>query len=103
MLSNQEDEILYIDCECRAKDHVVCFEKFVWDENSTELHINMQLNRHFGFFRRIWLAIKYVFRPTAACSWGNWASTLINQTNAFKLKALIDKTYPESVNETERS
>jgi len=57
----------HFDCDCKSLSHVmrVCYEQ---PEDFEEdwgymLYMNVMLDKHVGFFKRVWNAIKYVFTP----------------------------------------
>jgi hypothetical protein len=74
----------YIECSCSDASHVVRISSDLEDK---ELVIEVQLQPIYGFFKRIWLAIKYVFGYSNP--YGHWDCTLLNR---FQVDELIRAT-----------
>lgn len=54
----------YIECECRATDHLIIFDIYV-DEDQPEwsdISVYMVYDPYINFFKRVWNAFKYVFK-----------------------------------------
>lgn len=59
----KEDRSEWIQCECHSHDHLLhVYLDTEYDEDTAALYISPLLNFRPNFFRRIWIAIKYVFR-----------------------------------------
>ena len=88
-------EKLYLECSCSSKDHVVCITLNDYNqegENDVDelwFSIDTQMSHHLGFFKRIWAALRYVFKGTP-CEYGKWNETIVDPDQAEKLKVLID-------------
>ena len=50
----------YIECECETVNHIL---RFTHDDNPSwpEIFVDVHLNQHYGFFKRLWYGIKYIF------------------------------------------
>ena len=48
----------YIECECGTPEHNL---RFTWDPEWEELFVEVFLSGHYGFFKRLWFGIKYIF------------------------------------------
>lgn len=76
---------VYLECSCSSKDHVVCLTTVSWeDEDPPTLYLNMQMRPEYGFFRRVWTAIRYILKSTP-CEYGCWNETIISPEEAQKL------------------
>ena len=69
--------IQYFDCICKSPEHVlrvVCDD--LAEEGEDKISIDCQFYPHTNIFKRIWIALKYVFKP-----YGDhypWGDTIIN-------------------------
>jgi len=72
----------HLDCDCGCADHII---RFIYDDEDGDLWLEVQLTKTHGFFKRIWLAIKYIFGYN--CRYGHWDCTLIKPEDK---QALID-------------
>lgn len=50
----------YIECYCDSEHHLL---RFTWDEDPdwSEIYLDVHLNYYYGFFKRLWYGIKYIF------------------------------------------
>ena len=90
-MNKEEHTVVYLECGCSAKDHVVCLTLVDWSkddevpkEGDLDLYLNMQMSPDGGFFRRVWTAIRFVFKRTP-CHYGYWNETIISPAQAKKL------------------
>jgi len=55
----------FITCKCGSPDHIVRLSMNTWEKDGKicdlDVSINIYLNPEASFFRRIWIAIKYIF------------------------------------------
>jgi hypothetical protein len=92
----------FVDCACTSDDHVV---RFRFDSDSKETYISTQLGK-FGFFKRVWFAIEYIFGKQ--CAYGHWQETLLqeeefvdlyNTMTAYAIKAGIKNPSAKKIKE----
>ena len=87
-------EDIYIPCSCTSMDHVVCFrlvdnsEEDKWPD--VDLYLNVQMKHSYGFFSKVWIALKYVFKSTP-CNYGYWNETLIEPDSARQIISTCEK------------
>lgn len=50
----------YIECECGTVEHTL---RFTHDDSPDwpEIYVDVHLGQHYGFFKRLWYGIKYIF------------------------------------------
>jgi hypothetical protein len=94
-MSRETDRVTeFVECQCRALDHVVKFE-YEHDGVFNQFYIYMMLNPRYRFWRRIWLAIKFVL---------NWdypveADAMIKNEDVLRIRNLCEK-YLEGIDIT---
>jgi len=97
---SEKDRRLYIECDCTAKDHLVCVSTFEWrwNDNNVEhnLVIETQLSHFRGFFGRVWSALRYVFKRRICNFPGQWTSCLVDVTQAKELRDLLTEYIEDS-------
>ena len=72
----------YFECQCMGDEHLL---KFVSDEE--DIWISIFLNQYRNIFKRIWIAIKYVFGYR--CKYGHWDTWMLRPEDLPRLKKLI--------------
>jgi len=83
-------EYKYFECSCSSPDHTIRFVYFPEDDTiGTDLYLDVQLNQTYSVFKRIWLAIKYVFGYTK--KYGHWDCTIINPEDYDDLLWMIKR------------
>ena len=90
-MNKEHHDVVYLECGCSAKDHVVCLTTVDWSKEGKDpteaditLYLNMQMSPDGGLFRRVWTAIRYVFKRTP-CRFGYWNETIVSPVQAKKL------------------
>jgi hypothetical protein len=76
----------YFDCACYSSEHTL---KFTWDDEDNEIYTEVFLRQYRNFFKRIWIAIKYIFGYK--CRYGHWDCFVLQNKDAQRLKCLLDK------------
>ena len=71
----------YIECDCQDVIHTIRFS-YIEDDMCPELFISNHLNK-FPWYRRIWVAIKYIFGYN--CIYGHFEETLLNDQQVANL------------------
>jgi hypothetical protein len=92
-------ETTYIPCECSSKDHLLVLTLEDYEDKDLKYEplfvIEYQLNMHHGFFKRIWIAFRYVFNfyPTNK----SWDCSMISASSVEKLESAV-KSYKSFYN-----
>ena len=55
-----------------------------------KFYINVQLNPRYGFFNRVWLAVKYIFGARSRFGYGHWDEGGLDYNSAKNVRKLID-------------
>jgi hypothetical protein len=76
----------YIQCECRDANHTIAFV-IDSDEAPTLFYVETQLNPYHTVWKRIWLAIKYVFGYNS--EYGHWDTAMIAPKDVDRIEALL--------------
>jgi hypothetical protein len=76
----------YFECACHSPEHTL---RFCWDDKDNEIYTEVFLNQYHNFFKRIWIALKYVFGYK--CKYGQFDCFLMQPKDAQRLKSLLDK------------
>lgn len=84
---NVTSEVLYLDCACMNFVHSL---RFHYDPEYGELQAEMHLGNWHPWYRRVWYALKYIFKATAPTHL-QYDCTLIKPEDYPKLKALVEK------------
>lgn len=64
---------VYLQCSCQCPDHVIRVTLEMDDGQHPQLSIQPLLNAHRSFFRRLWVAFRYIFnRKGQGMYWGGW-------------------------------
>lgn len=74
----------FVVCDCQSSEHTL---RFMYDEENKELYTEVYLNQYRSFFKRVYVAIKYIFGYTS--KYGHWDCTMISIPKAHKLKAFL--------------
>lgn len=88
----------YFDCQCTAAEHTIRIDVFEPMENDPfqrekEIYIQFQLNRNNGFWKRIWVALRYAFGYT--CKYGHWDEFLVRPEDYQRLVNIFKKDVNE--------
>lgn len=76
---------LVLICECNSLEHQVAFW---YDEEDNSLYCEPHLTTQNNFFKRILVAIKYIFGYKA--NYGHWDSTMFKKGDLIKLREYLD-------------
>ncbi len=79
----------YFECECESAEHTLrIISEDVWDQDfPPELYVELQLNQRANFFRRCWLALRYIFGYE--CKFGHWDNISIRESDLEPLIVLF--------------
>ena len=75
------------ECDCHSFHHTV---RFVFDEEDGTLTVDVALNSWLPWYRRLWRAIIYVFRPGRS-RYGHYDEVILKPQDYARLKQLIEK------------
>lgn len=74
----------YIECSCHSINHTVNITYCPYENGYPgEVIITTQLTENAGLFRRIYLALKYIFGKTI--KYGHWAEVIISPEDYTKI------------------
>jgi hypothetical protein len=81
----------HFECRCSSDEHTL---KFTLDEHSgdieeLEIWTSVYLHQHHPWWRRIWVALKYVFGYH--CKYGHWDCFIMRGCDVERLMALLQK------------
>lgn len=77
----------YFDCQCNFADHTL---RFTLDPEDGSVYTEVQLRNFNSVFKRIWMAIKYIFGYE--CKYGYYDCTLLKWDEYNKLRNLLDES-----------
>lgn len=84
---------LRINCACGQLEHAVFFESsettIGFSENEDPFVVITNHLTQFGLFKRIWVAIKYVFGHR--CRYGDFEETIIDVEKVKQLRDFLDR------------
>lgn len=80
-------EELHLDCRC---DNFIHSVRFHYDSEWRELQVETHLGNWLPWYKRVWLAVKYVFKVTHPVHL-QYDCALIKPDDYPKLKALLEK------------
>lgn len=80
------NNIQYFECSCNSPEHTL---RFVIDDSDDdkELYTEVHLTEVNSFFKRCWIALKYIFGYK--CKYGNWDCWLLKTEDITKLEELL--------------
>jgi len=78
-------ESYYFDCTCSTPEHTF---RFIRCPEDGTVWMEVHLSRWRSVFKRIWVAIKYVFGYR--CRFGNWDTCELHPADAEKMIALME-------------
>lgn len=91
----------YFECDCGSDEHRFCVTlEDPEDDFAPELYFHLQLHQHRNIFKRIWIAVKYVFGYE--CKYGHWDTINISQDDAEKLLVLFHQHRAKLINFNKR-
>jgi hypothetical protein len=68
----------------------VIFQLWDWgDGDPPDLNINVELNHYLGFWKRLWLAIKYTFGYLSR--YGHYDTMSVRYEDVPRMKAILDE------------
>lgn len=82
------DDHLYLECSCGSPDHIVRFYR-TNDPEWDDVGVNVQMSPYLPWWRRAWVAAKYVFGDNARCHWGDG---LISEADRPRVAAFVTRS-----------
>lgn len=79
----------FFECVCGADEHTLRFKLDAYDPKDVELYTSVFLNHYRSFFKRLWVAIKYLFGYK--CRDGHWDCTMLKLEDADRLIKLLEE------------
>jgi len=79
---------------CYSDEHVLRWD-LLDDLEYPELYASVFLNQYHNVFKRVWIAVKYIFGYK--CRYGHWDCFLLNPQDIGRMTALLE-AYREAVN-----
>lgn len=76
----------FFECACFSDEHTL---KFSYDPDENELFTSVYLNQYRNVWKRIWVAVKYVFGYPS--KYGHWDCFVMQPEDAERLKALLER------------
>jgi hypothetical protein len=87
----EESNWLWVKCSCSTPDHVIAFkwERWDWSDGSeVDLYIETQMRREERWWKRLWTAIRYIFKATP-CQFGYWSCAIVDEDQAAEIRDLM--------------
>lgn len=78
-------EHVALECDCFSTEHVLHF-RFNHDEK--EIYTEVMLRQYRGFFKRLWVAIKYLFGYK--CRYGHFDCFSMSRQSAYVLRTALE-------------
>lgn len=76
----------YFECKCSMMEHTV---RFIYDPEDNELYTEVNMDNDHPLWKRIYLAIKYVFGKS--CIYGHYGNWILREEDCERLSNLIKK------------
>lgn len=93
MMKDVNNRFVYVECACYDPSHVFRIEldaASTGSEEEPELAITFQLNPYYGFFKRVKLALRYIFnRPVPTSYGGHWDCVILDKDAVNKLYSML--------------
>lgn len=87
MKTNNKDSVIFI-CACHSFDHQIIFSVFEDDTLPPQVIVTTHLKTYRNIFKRIWVAIKYVFGYKSR--YGDWDEFIFNPDDLEDLKKYLN-------------
>ena len=73
-------ETEFFECDCSSDEHTL---KFNYNGDCNEFYTSIYLNQCRNIFKRIWIAIKYIFGYK--CKYGHWDCFILKEHDTNRL------------------
>lgn len=88
---NQPEELIIV-CSCSYLGHAIGFTFFPTDphdKGAFEAYVQVSLERHESFWKRLRIALRYLMKKT--CGYGDVSEFIVKDHDLPKIKAWLDK------------
>jgi len=85
-----DQEVYHVDCQCMSEEHTI---RFVYSPEENEVYTSVYLNNFEPWYKRIWLAIRYIFKFKP--SYGHFDCTVLKPDDVLLLDRLWDRVIDE--------
>jgi len=79
------DDSYFFECKCGSDEHTL---RFVLDKEDREIYTSIFLNNYMNIFKRIFVAIKYIFGYK--CKYGHWDCWIMRDEDIQRLSDMLD-------------
>ena len=81
----------FYECHCHSSDHVLWFENAIEPESPQfdAMLVGVQLAPLLPWYKRLWVAVKYVFNPHG--NYSHWHETMLPPEEVERLHAQLDQ------------
>lgn len=79
---------VFLECACYSDEHTLKFTLDI-DPECVDFYTSVFLNQTNNFFKRIWVALKYVFGYK--CKYGHWDCFLLRKEDTTKLIEMLQE------------
>jgi len=76
----------YFECSCYSDEHTL---RFILDLEENELYTTIYLNQYNSFFKRVWIAIKYILGYK--CKFGHWDCWILKLEDTKRMINMLQK------------
>ena len=80
----------FFECACSAMDHTLRFNFETSTNFGPEITIEAMLTVHPSFWKRVWIAVKYVFKRRP-CKYGFYDDFILRGDNVPRLMGLLSE------------
>jgi hypothetical protein len=85
-----DNEILLL-CDCSSAEHQLIVS---WDNDDNEVYVRVHLANCYGFWHRLWHAVKYVFGYK--CRYGAFDEVILRKEDADSLQKVVNHLKPKA-------
>lgn len=78
----------FIRCVCHSPKHQAIFSYDPDEKDCPELWMEIHLCHYENFFRRVWIALKYIFGYR--CEYGHWDCLLLDEAKGIEVRDFIN-------------
>ena len=93
----------YLECDCSSAEHVIRYsfdpDAKLNDPTDDYIYTTTFLNQYRSFWKRIWIAIKYIFGYK--CKYGHFDCAMINKNEATSLRDFLNEFIEKFSNRVE--
>ena len=88
-----KDVVEYFTCECTSSDHMVIVGVYTYTDDNPEFYMQVTADNFLPFYKRVWVAIKYIFRQPSL----KWHDVLLSNKDVYRLQNCINVYTAESI------